>query len=382
MPDVRPPAVRLPARAPAFRHAAPAPGAAPTPTRDLDSLRGLAALAVVFTHVFSIGPELGQEVWRLLDATPLRAVHTGRAPVVFFFVLSGYVLALSLLRPDVPGPVAFALRRTLRLLLPVAGAVLLSAGLRALFHQGQILDQGWDLRNLWAEPAGPLVVLRQALLVGADGWFTLDIPLWSLVHEWRVSVLFPLVLLFRRRAALLLAAALALHAAAIAAGVAPNVAQLGPRLQSTVLTTAYFALPFAVGAALAFGGGGLTLGGRARWAAWAGVAAASALPWDLGTIAASAALIVLARGPGRLPGVLAAPALLWLGRVSFSLYLVHMPVLAAAVHITHGRLSPWAALAIAVPVSLAVAAGFHTWVEAPAHRLSRRVGGRAAVAPA
>jgi peptidoglycan/LPS O-acetylase OafA/YrhL len=35
-------------------------------------------------------------VLRLLDATPLRAVHTGRAPVVLFFVLSGYVLARSL----------------------------------------------------------------------------------------------------------------------------------------------------------------------------------------------------------------------------------------------------------------------------------------------
>ena len=104
----------------------PAPGQAtgPTgPTQLLDSLRGLAALVVVFTHVFSLGPEIAPAVWRLLDATPLRAVHTGRAPVVFFFVLSGYVLALSLLRPDAPGPLAFALRRTARLLPPVAGAV-------------------------------------------------------------------------------------------------------------------------------------------------------------------------------------------------------------------------------------------------------------------
>jgi len=92
-------------------------------------------------------------------------------------------------------------------------------------------------------------------------------------------------------------------------------------------------------------------------------------------VAASAALIVLARGPGLLPGVLAAPPLLRLGRVSFSLYLVHVPVLAAMLHATHGWLSPWAALAAGVPVSLLVAAAFHAWVEAPAHRLSRGVGG-------
>jgi peptidoglycan/LPS O-acetylase OafA/YrhL len=383
LPFVRPFTVRLPSGASGFPHTAPAPRARHFgPTHGLDALRGLAALAVVFTHVLSMGPPLGPEALALLDATPLRAVHTGRAPVVFFFVLSGYVLALSLLRPDAPGPAVFALRRTLRLLPPVAGAVLLSAGLRALFYQGPILDGGWDVRDLWSEPVGLSMLARQALLLGADGWFTLDIPLWSLVHEWRLSLVFPLVLLFRRRVALLLAAALALHAAAVAAGVVPNAVQLGPRVQSTVLASAYFVLPFAAGAALAFGGGRLALRGRARWAAWAGFAAAAALPWDLGYIAASAALIVLVRGPGLLPRALAAPAPLWLGRVSFSLYLVHMPVLAAAVHATHGLLPPWGALAVGVPASLLAAAAFHAWVEAPAHGLSRRVGRRGAAGPA
>jgi hypothetical protein len=188
-------------------------------------------------------------------------------------------------------------------------------------------------------------------------------------------VVFPLALLFRHRVALLLAAALALHAAAVAAGVPPGAAQLGPRLQSTLLTSAYFALPFAAGAALAFGGGRFALWpGPARRTAWAGVALAAALPWDLGTVAASAALIVLARGPGFLPRALAAPALMWLGRVSFSLYLVHMPVLAATVHATHGLFSPWAALAVGVPLSLLAATAFYAWVEAPAHRLSRGIG--------
>ena len=211
--------------------AAPAAPSLAAPMRALDSLRGLAALAVVFTHLLSMGPELGPELERLLGATPLRAVHTGRAPVVFFFVLSGYVLALSLLRPDAPGPFGFALRRALRLMPPVVAAVLLSAGLRALFYAGPLpVELGWDARLLWSEPVEASTLLRQALLLGADHRFTLDIPLWSLVHEWRLSLAFPLVLLFRRRPALLLAAALALHAAAIGAGAAPDVVQLGPRL--------------------------------------------------------------------------------------------------------------------------------------------------------
>jgi len=64
--------------------------------------------------------------------------------------------------------------------------------------------------------------------------------LWSLVHEWRISLIFPLALLFRRRAALLLAVGTALHAVAVAAGAAPDVAQLGPRLASTLVASTYF----------------------------------------------------------------------------------------------------------------------------------------------
>jgi peptidoglycan/LPS O-acetylase OafA/YrhL len=218
------------------------------------------------------------------------------------------------------------------------------------------------------------MLLRQALLLGADGGFTLDIPLWTLVHEWRITLLFPLVLLFRGRIAWLLGLALLLHVAAIAAGVAPDRHQLGPRLQSTILSGAYFALPFAVGAALALGGRALQFRTvRVRGIAWAGILLAASLPFDLGVIAASAALIVLARGPGALPRLLDRPALAWLGRISFSLYLIHMPVLGAMLHGLGGTLSLWGALLLGVPLSLLAAQGFYSLVEAPSQRLSRRI---------
>jgi peptidoglycan/LPS O-acetylase OafA/YrhL len=68
---------------------------------------------------------------------------------------------------------------------------------------------------------------------------------------------------------------------------------------------------------------------------------------------------------------------LWLGKISFSLFLVHFPVLVlvGALCARLGWTSPEAALAAllaALLLSLAVAALFHRWVEAPATRLSRR----------
>jgi peptidoglycan/LPS O-acetylase OafA/YrhL len=351
--------------------AAPAAQASP---RLLDGLRGLAALAVVFTHILSMAPPLPPALLAAMEATPLRLITTGRAPVIFFFVLSGYVLTLSLLKDQRPGLATFALRRSCRLLLPVAGAVLVSAALSLALRPGPLPQGGWDAQVLWSEPVGAAMVLRQALLLGADGWFTLDIPLWTLVHEWRITLLFPLVLLFRGRVAWLLGLALLLHVTAIALGVAPDRHQLGPRLPSTLLSDAYFLLPFVVGAALALEGQGGQL--RPAWArrlAWAGILVAASLPHDLMVITASAALILLARGPGLLPRVLARPSLLWLGRVSFSLYLIHMPVLGALLHGLGGVLPPWAALLLGLPLALLAAQGFHALVEAPAQRLSRRI---------
>jgi peptidoglycan/LPS O-acetylase OafA/YrhL len=341
---------------------------------ELDALRGLAALMIVGTHVLSLGFVLPANIAHLLDATPLRAIHTGRAPVLFFFVLSGYVLTRALMGLSGSGILVYAGQRTLRLLLPVAGAVLLSAGLQRLFDSGPLPTGGWDLARLWEDPARPGILLRQALLIGADHDFTFDIPLWTLVHEWRLSLALPAVLLFRRRPALLIALALVLHAAAIAEGVAPNVAQLGPRLASTLAATAYFALPFAAGAALQLTGGLPPLFGPLRQAAWIGVVTAAALPSDLAVIAGAVLLIALARPPSPTARWLRQSLPVGLGRISYSLYLVHMPVLAAAVHASREVLPHWVALLLAVPVVLLVAIGFHAAVEGPAHRLARWLG--------
>jgi peptidoglycan/LPS O-acetylase OafA/YrhL len=62
----------------------------------------------------------------------------------------------------------------------------------------------------------------------------------------------------------------------------------------------------------------------------------------------------------------------WLGRVSFSLYLVHVPILLAFADVFgHDWLLT---IAVAIPVSLVVAELFAPFVEQPAHRLSKRVG--------
>jgi peptidoglycan/LPS O-acetylase OafA/YrhL len=63
----------------------------------------------------------------------------------------------------------------------------------------------------------------------------------------------------------------------------------------------------------------------------------------------------------------------WLGKRSFSLYLVHEPIIvtvAFALSLSNG----WASLLISLPISLLASAGFYILCEAPSHRLANQVG--------
>jgi peptidoglycan/LPS O-acetylase OafA/YrhL len=80
-------------------------------------------------------------------------------------------------------------------------------------------------------------------------------------------------------------------------------------------------------------------------------------------------------GLPRLWLLLASRPCLWLGRLSYSLYLVHFPILftVASLVYTISRSAALAAL-IGIPLSFAVAVGFELLIDRPAISLSRKVG--------
>ena len=73
---------------------------AATRVASLDSLRGLAALTVVTCHYFILlgSTPSGEWISLWLQIPPLSLFRTAYGAVILFFVLSGYVLALSLRR--------------------------------------------------------------------------------------------------------------------------------------------------------------------------------------------------------------------------------------------------------------------------------------------
>jgi peptidoglycan/LPS O-acetylase OafA/YrhL len=127
----------------------------------LDSLRGLAALAVVFGHCLRVFPEFGTRPYPgpvswagfVLKRTPLAVLVDGHVAVLIFFVLSGLVLSLPFQQGRMPSYGVFIGKRVARLYPPYLAAVVLGAVLSRLFADRLPRgDSVWLLTGNWAEP--------------------------------------------------------------------------------------------------------------------------------------------------------------------------------------------------------------------------------------
>ncbi len=376
-------------------HSPPTPHAARL--SELDALRGIAAFLVLLQHARVMGldprpfdhPLVEKAAHTLMHFSPLRVLEFGRGAVLFFFVLSGYVLTRALVRNGSPGLLAFAAQRSIRLLLPVLASVLLSAGLFAVVLGDPALLpdnlRGRTIGTWLAAPGLPEILRESALLRPASDPVQLNPVLWSLVHEWRLTLLLPLVLLFRGRIWWLLAlGCVGMLFGAMHSG-AENRVQLGPHFRQTVTASLYFSLAIASGAALALAGPLPRLTRDQRLAGGTVALALFGLASDVAVYLASVLLIVLAQQPGGFQRLLRRAPLVWLGHASYSLYLVHVPVLVASLVLLRESLPIPACLAVGAAASLPAAEAMRRVAEVPARDLARwaerRLGVRRSTAP-
>jgi peptidoglycan/LPS O-acetylase OafA/YrhL len=306
------------------------------------------------------------------ESTPLRVFDAGRPAVLFFFVLSGYVLTRSLLAgASPPGLVAFAAQRSVRILLPTAAAVALSVLLRALAYDA-IAAASAPSQHLhtWMVEPTPLRLAAEMALVRND----LNVVLWSLAHEWRLTVLLPLVLALRDRPFTLLGCAGIIAMAGSALGADENEVFLPRDPFLGLAATLYFALAVGTGCALALTGPLPQLTPEGWRAAALGAVAAFSFASDLAAYIGSALLILLAAQPGRFRDALRRRLPTALGRISFSLYLVHVPVLLTTWHLSHGILPAWATAVLGAVFAVGGAALFRFLAEDPARRIAQQLG--------
>lgn len=349
-------------------------------------------MAVVVNHCLDLFPVVGGispghsphahaafTAW--LVRSPLSLAWDGRGAVAVFFVLSGFVLSLPWFRDRALSYPAFIVRRICRIYLPYLVAVAFSMVLATLLAslRPPPLSLWFDTSN-WVEPVSWAAVGDHLLMLG--GHNTFDNPVWSLDHEMRISLVFPLLVLpllrFGVKSALVLAVVLYGAAGALThfAGWHGAPAELAATLR--------FSTFFLLGAALARYADALAAGDRrGRWAvppglaSWSALAAGLLLLWvsrEPALMAAASGLVILAAIlPGPIRGALRRPVPRALGRVSYSLYLTHLPVILSAVYLLHGRLPLPGIVVLSLFVVLPVSWLFNRLVEEPTNRLGRRL---------
>jgi peptidoglycan/LPS O-acetylase OafA/YrhL len=336
----------------------------------LDGLRGIAAFVVVIHHALVASvPALAavyiahrhlrlSPVEWALARTPLHVIWAGPEFVIVFFVLSGFVLTLPALdRLDLR---AYYPSRLLRLYLPVFAALMLAAWWRFLVPHRVSPGASWWLN--WHMAAGSLSAIVRIgtlmLSVGSPrGGLTV---LWSLHWEVLFSLALPLVVLLVRRVP-----APALIVLCLAASLSSRVQDITPFIIGAALATrweqlgrlpemTWLTVPLVAVAVL-----GLTAD---WWLGGSGVAAHLATP----LVAVGAIAVVgLALTRGR---VFEKRPVQWAGSRSYSVYLVHEPVIVCAALLLHS----WVLVLIAgIPVAAAVSEMFFRAAERPAHRVSR-----------
>lgn len=351
----------------------------------LDGLRGVAAVVVLLYHVSLVARPLvdGTDAWAWLTHSPAKVVFAGTEAVLVFFVLSGLVVTLPALRAKFDWP-AFMSSRLIRLYVPVAASLLFAAALVLLVPRdlSRVVEGSWS-DTAQAREVSLALVLGEASL--APMTYDLNNVLWSLRWELIFSLALPVFV----------AAALLLRRRALLAALVALVASLLGRI---VDLEALVYLPvFLVGALIA-----VRLDDVRSWAArprrrgyWPALAVlsvllliaswisrpllpsgsiANAAVWGLSATGAAGVLLV-ALGWTRARRALEGRTAQWLGRTSFSLYLVHAPILGTLTYVFRDE-RWWAVALIGIPVSLLAGWAFTDLVEAPSQRLAKRVGKR------
>ena len=341
---------------------------------DIEGLRAVAVLAVVLYHL----------------GLPL--IHGGFVGVDIFFVISGFLITRRIAEGLESGSFSFRefyLARVRRIFPAMMVTTLLS-----LVAASIVMSPG-ALQDLAGSAIAAIASVSNIYFWLDSGYFTADSSVKALLHTWSLGVeeqfylLWPLVLAatfaFRRNALPIVIGVISiisLIAAELVMGEAPS--------------TAFFLMPFRV---CEFGLGAIMVWLVRNWrpsplVSEGAVALGLALMLTAVLLFDSsmrfpgitavvpgigAALVILLGAQSRLARVmLASPVAVGIGKISYSLYLVHWPLVVFSEYALSRDLRPIEA-GVALIACLGLAAAMYVWVEQP---VRKQQDGRFLVRPA
>lgn len=359
---------------------------------EIDFLRGLAAVTVLFGHLIhivdnSLKPLASQDgLFYWLRISPLSILIAAHEAVLLFFVLSGFVLSLQFLDPvKAPRYSAYLTRRIFRIYVPYVVAILVALLLAQICPRvpaGQL--DAW-FQAPWKAPISASVVVDHLLFLGDFDNDKLDPVIWSLVQEMRISILFPALVAALLR--LSLKQNLGLMMLCMIGGISANLIWIRIwHAENDFLLTLSYTGPFVLGFVISryitairsiYSGWSLPCRFALLVAGFCLYAYSALLPDKLRylsdipiTVGAAVFVVVSLSSKLASESLRSAPAR-FLGRISYSFYLYHALIILCLTHSLYGTVPTWALLLLIVGLTLVVAILAHAAVEVPAIRAGR-----------
>jgi peptidoglycan/LPS O-acetylase OafA/YrhL len=332
------------------------------------ALRALAALIIVWHH-FALYPPLRDWAAPVLgDMLDWFATH-GRATQVFF-VVGGYVMARSMSAQLWGGGaiLGFVRERYIRLGLPYLAVL-------AIVLPAYLFARGWVPDAVLGQPVTPQQLLAHLFfLQDILGYEPLSAGLWFVCINFQIGLIYAALLWLRD-----VPGRGRIDAVGLGGWGLSVFSLFHANLDTAWDVWALYFFPYFFMGVVVHRARRSGVAAVEFWLFLALLVAAMAFEWRwrLGIAVAVGLLLFYGDRFGFVSFWPRNRLLAWLGRISYSLFLIHFPVLVlvGAVWTRLGWNEPLQAvtgLIVAFLLSIVVAAFFHRWIEAPAGRLARR----------
>lgn len=169
--------------------------------KSLDGLRGISAVIVLIHHCLIINPfflkvhfhDINQDNNTLI----LKVFHffwAGHEAVLLFFILSGFVLYNVV--ENIKDYKGYFFNRFIRIYVPYIIIILISTTLYIAFYNADLISNEnkfseW-FNSMWPIPIDYLSIFSAIFMIGYNT-HSINTVTWSLVHEFRISLFIPII---------------------------------------------------------------------------------------------------------------------------------------------------------------------------------------------
>jgi peptidoglycan/LPS O-acetylase OafA/YrhL len=345
---------------------------------ELDALRGIAAFSVVLWHfycaTFPMLPGVQVISW----------FSRGDGAVVLFFILSGFVLSLPFQREARPPYSAFVIRRICRIYLPYLAGIAVSFLVVTFVTVSRKPELSAWFNMPCGVPFNARVALEHLFLIGNIHSNTYNCAIWSLIHEMRVSLVFPLLFWGVSRNKIVTNLILCFILSAFAdLDVRWNL-ETSNGFQTGYFYSLHVASLFIIGILLAQYREELVRAYRriptpikvlvflvALVAYRVSMRSSIFFLKDNGVACAAAVFIVSALGATRISTILRKPFFTFLGNISYALYLNHLTFIYLILYVCYPALPLWPLCIVIIAMTMLFSYAFWKYIERPSISLGK-----------